>query len=42
MRKLIREFHNQMIEGCYPLDPTIVYIFGSITLLSAIFYLLFN
>ena len=38
MKKFIKEFHNQMIEGCYPLDPTIVYIFGSIAFMSAVFY----
>jgi hypothetical protein len=38
MKKLIKEFHNQMVEGCHPLDPIIVYIFGSIAFMGAVFY----
>ena len=29
-----------MVEGCYPLDPMVVYIFGVIALLGALIQIL--
>ena len=32
MKKLLKDLHQTAIEGCHPIDPTIVYIFGIIVL----------
>lgn len=26
MKKFIKELHNEMVKGCYPLDPFPVYL----------------
>lgn len=36
MKKLIREFHNQMIEACQPIEPYPVYMFMTIALIYGV------
>jgi len=36
MKKLIKKFHNEMVKGCYPIDPFPVYLFMVIGLLCPI------
>jgi hypothetical protein len=36
MKKLIREFHNQMIEACHPIEPYPVYVFMAIALIYGV------
>jgi len=38
MKKLLKEFHNQMVIGCYPIHPVPVYIAMGIGLLCPILY----
>jgi len=41
MKKILKEFHQVMVEGCHPIDPTIVYIFGTIVLVYSLTQILF-
>ena len=36
MKSFLKQLHQVMVEGCYPLDPIILYIFGFIALLGAL------
>jgi hypothetical protein len=36
MKKIIKDFHKSMEEGCYPIDPFPVYLFMVIGLLCPI------
>ena len=36
MKKILKEFHQSLVEGCHPLDPTIVYIFCIIVLVYSL------
>ena len=36
MKKLLKNLHQTAVEGCHPIDPIIVYIFGSIVLVYSI------
>jgi hypothetical protein len=36
MKKLIREFHNQMVKTCHPIEPYPVYMFMAIALIYGI------
>jgi hypothetical protein len=40
MKSFLKQIHQVMAEGCYPLDPMIVYIFGLIVLLGALIQIL--
>jgi hypothetical protein len=40
MKKLIKEFHNQMIEGCYPIHPLPIYMFMGIALVYGLMQIL--
>jgi hypothetical protein len=36
MKKLIKRFHQEMEEACYPIDPFPVYLFMVIALLCPV------
>ena len=42
MKKLIREFHNQMIEACHPIEPYPVYMFMTIALIYGVIKIIKN
>lgn len=41
MKRFLKELHQVMVEGCHPLDPMIVYIFGVIALLGVLIQILY-
>jgi hypothetical protein len=38
--KMLKKFHQELKKGCYPLDPMIIYIFGSIALVYSLIQIL--
>jgi hypothetical protein len=41
MKKLIKEFHNEMVKGCYPIDPFPIYLCMVAVLIMSCYMLLF-
>jgi len=41
MKSFLKQMHQVMVEGCHPLDPMIVYIFGLIALLGALIQIIY-
>jgi hypothetical protein len=39
MKRLLKEFHRQMVIGCQPFDTTPVYILMIIALICPLFYI---
>jgi hypothetical protein len=38
--KILKKFHQELEKGCYPFDPMIIYIFGSIVLVYSLIQVL--
>jgi hypothetical protein len=38
--KVLKKFHQELEKGCHPLDPIIIYIFGSIILAYSLIQIL--
>ena len=38
--RIFKKIHEVLEEGCYPLDPMIIYIFGTIAVVYSIFQIL--
>jgi hypothetical protein len=38
---MFKKFHQELEKGCYPLDPMVIYIFGSIILVYSLIQILY-
>ena len=38
--KILKKFHQELEKACHPLDPIIIYIFGSIALVYSLIQIL--